>query len=140
MKYATMIIIFILSVTSIMASPNNATKDDIKLLIHQMDKRFEQMDKRFERVDKRFETMQTQMDKRFDMNMYIMIAGFTIIIGYLLKERYLIKSEIQKELEPQLIRKADKNILDKVIGIIEDMALKDKEIEELLTKHHLKLV
>ena len=122
MKYATMIIIFILSVQSIIASPNNATKDDIKLLIHQMDKRFE------------------QVDKRFDMNMYIMIAGFTIIMGYLLKERYLIKSEIQKELEPQLIRKADKNILDKVIGIIEDMALKDKEIEELLTKHHLKLV
>ncbi len=87
-------------------------------------------------MDKRFESI----DKRFDIILYIMIAGFTIIMGYLLKERYLIKKEIEKELEPQLIRKADKNILDKVISIIEDMATKDKEIEELLKKHHLKLV
>ncbi|MEX2729689.1 MAG: hypothetical protein Q6353_020695, partial [Candidatus Sigynarchaeum springense] len=41
-----------------------ATKDDIKALIAEMDKRFEamqqQMDKRFEAMDKRFEAM----DKR----------------------------------------------------------------------------
>ena len=46
-----------------------ATKDDIKLVIEEFDKRFEtmqtQMDKRFEAMDKRFEAMQTQMDKRF---------------------------------------------------------------------------
>ena len=131
-----MIIIFILSIQSIIASPANATKDDIKLLIHQMDKRFEQ-------VDKRFESIQNQMDKRFeqvDKRFESMDKRFDVIMGYLLKERYLIKVEIQKELEPQLIRKADKNILDKVISIIEDMATKDKEIEELLKKHHLKLV
>ncbi len=141
------ILLIILSMKSIIASPANATKDDIKLLIHQMDKRFEamqnQMDKRFEQVDKRFEQVDKRfesMDKRFDVIMYIMIAGFTIIMSYLLKERYLIKTEVIKELEPQLIRKADKNLLDKVIAIIEDMAVKDKEIEALLTKHHLKLV
>jgi hypothetical protein len=54
-----------------------ATRDDIKDLIHEMDKRFEQvekrfeamqaqMDKRFEQVEKRFDAMQAQMDKRFD--------------------------------------------------------------------------
>jgi hypothetical protein len=32
-----------------------ATKGDIELLIHQIDKRFEQVDKRFEQMDKRFD-------------------------------------------------------------------------------------
>ena len=46
-----------------------ATKEDIKELILQMDKRFEAVDKRFEamqqQMDKRFDAMQQQMDKRF---------------------------------------------------------------------------
>ncbi|MCF2139335.1 MAG: OmpH family outer membrane protein [Candidatus Lokiarchaeota archaeon] len=55
-----------------------ATREDIKELIKemdkrfeamqkQMDKRFEAMDKRFEAMDKRFEAMQKQMDKKFDV-------------------------------------------------------------------------
>ena len=54
-----------------------ATKEDIKMLMQMMDKRFEAvdkrfedlyryMDKRFEAVDKRFENMQKSMDKRFE--------------------------------------------------------------------------
>ncbi len=54
-----------------------ATKEDIKHVIEEFDKRFEamdkrfeaiqiQMDKRFEAMDKRFEAMQIQMDKRFE--------------------------------------------------------------------------
>jgi hypothetical protein len=50
-----------------------ATKDDIKALIAEMDKRFEAVDKRFEAVDKRFEAMdrrfealQREMDRRFE--------------------------------------------------------------------------
>ncbi len=39
-----------------------ATKEDIKNLIKEFDKRFESMDKRFESMDKRFESM----DKRFE--------------------------------------------------------------------------
>ena len=83
MKY---ILVFILLLTnsSIFAAP--ATKDDIKMLIQQMDKRFEDVNRRFEDVNsrfedmnsrfedmnKRFEMMQHQMDKRFeDMQRYI---------------------------------------------------------------------
>jgi len=44
-----------------------ATKDDIKALIAEMDKRFEAMDKRFEamqqQMNKRFDSMQHQMDR-----------------------------------------------------------------------------
>ena len=135
------------------ASSENATKDDIKMLIHQMDKRFEQVDKRFEQVDKRLELMQQQMDKRaqevdrkfeqvdkrFDTQLYIMVTGFTLIMGYLLKERTIITKQVKQELEPELVKKADKNILDKVIAIIEDMAKNDKEVENMLIKHHMRL-
>ncbi|MHA1854837.1 MAG: hypothetical protein ACTSYY_02240, partial [Promethearchaeota archaeon] len=50
-----------------------ATKEDIKDVIREMDKRFEaiqiQMDKRFEAMDKHFEAMDKRfeaMDKRFE--------------------------------------------------------------------------
>jgi len=85
-----------------------ATKDDIKLLIEMMDKRFEalqrEMDKRFEAlqremnarfeaVDKRFEALQREMnarfegvdkrfeamDKRFSMLTWFMGAGFSLL-------------------------------------------------------------
>ena len=43
-----------------------ATKEDIKMLMQMMDKRFEDINKRFEAVDKRFEDMYRYMDKRFE--------------------------------------------------------------------------
>jgi len=58
-----------------------ATKEDIKELILQMDKRFEAVDKRFEamqqQMDKRFDAMQQQMDKRFDAMQQQMDKRFT---------------------------------------------------------------
>ena len=45
---------------------NVATKDDIKMILELMEKRFEAMDKRFEAMDKRFESLQREMDKRFE--------------------------------------------------------------------------
>ena len=158
------ILLSIFITLTLFASPQPATKDDIKMLIHQMDKRFEQVDKRFEQVDKRLEMIQKQMDKRFeqvdkrfeennrrfelmqqeinnrfDTQFYLIIAGFTLILGYLLKERTIISTKVKEEIKPELIKKADKNILDKVIAIIEEMAKKDKEVESMLEKHHLRL-
>ena len=117
------------------ASDNYATKDDIKILIHQMDKRFEQVDKRFEQVDSRFEE-----SHQLSMTIiYIIIALFGFIVWDRRGMMSATKKEMIKEFEPELVKKADKNILDKVIAIIEEMAKKDKEIEHMLTKHHLKL-
>ncbi|OQX75621.1 MAG: hypothetical protein B6D61_10055 [Bacteroidetes bacterium 4484_249] len=52
-----------------------ATKEDIKMVIEMMDKRFEAVDKRFEAVDKRFEAVDKRfetVDKRFeDMYRYM---------------------------------------------------------------------
>ena len=76
MKYILFFIVLFTS-SSVFAAP--ATKDDIKMLIQQMDKRFEDvnrrfedMNSRFEDMNKRFEMMQHQMDKRFeDMQRYM---------------------------------------------------------------------
>ena len=43
-----------------------ATKEDIKMLMQMMDKRFEAVEKRFEAIDKRFEDLYRYMDKRFE--------------------------------------------------------------------------
>ncbi len=84
--------------------PEVATKEDIKMLIQMMDKRFEAVDKRFEAlqremnarfeainkrfeaVDKRFEALQREMDarfeamdKRFSMLTWFMGAGFSLL-------------------------------------------------------------
>ena len=60
---------------------------------------------------------------------------FYAAIAYLLKDKFIIK----KKFDPELLKTADKNILDQVIQIIAEMAKKDKSIEEMLHKHHLKL-
>lgn len=60
-------------------------------LIHEvlkmMDKRFEEAriftTSRFEQVDKRFEEMRTDMDRRFNMMMWFMGIGFTIITAFI---------------------------------------------------------
>jgi len=64
-----------------------ATKEDIKMLMQMMDKRFEDMqksmDKRFEAVDKRFEAVDKRfedMNKRFTMMFTIVNIGLGIII------------------------------------------------------------
>ena len=85
--------------------------------------------------NRRFE----QADKRFDTQLYLLVAGFTLVMGYLLKERTVIKKEILKEIEPQLIRKADKNILDEIVSVIEEMAKNDKVMQAILKKHHFKI-
>jgi hypothetical protein len=43
-----------------------ATKEDIKMLIDLINKRFEAIDKRFEAIDKRFEDLISYSDKRFE--------------------------------------------------------------------------
>jgi len=60
------------------------TKEDIKELIIEMDKRFETMDKRFETMDKRFEAMDKRfetMDKRFETLQIHIDIGFSKLQG-----------------------------------------------------------
>jgi len=45
--------------------------------------RFEQVDKRFEQVDKRFEEINSNMNSRFNMMMWFMGLGFTIVTAFI---------------------------------------------------------
>ena len=168
MKY--IINILILNIF-LLSSEAVATKNDIKMLIQYMDKRFESaqhnmdkrfdlmqhnMDKRFEAVDKRFESI----DKRFEsannlMYSFMGLIGliFTLIIW---DRRTMMKASIKEASEnasklikenekqqneillSQLLKKADKNILDKVIKSLEEIYKNNKESREIFIKHNIK--
>ena len=121
-------------------------RDDMKVIREDMKVYMQQVDKRFEQVDKRFEDMKHYSDKRFEemnnkfyMLLTALVAGFTITMGYLLKERNFIIKNVKTEIEPELLKKADKSLLEKVIVVIEEMAKNNKEVEDILAKHHLRL-
>ena len=101
-------------------------------------KRFEDMQKlsdaKFEATNLRFEAI----NDKFNMIVTIMLGGFTLVMGYLLKERSGIKKEITKEIKPELIKKADKKTVDRILYVIEDMAIEDIQIKNILIKHNLK--
>jgi tetrahydromethanopterin S-methyltransferase subunit B len=117
----------------------------------------EAINKRFEAVDKRFEDMQKSVDKRFeDMNkrldtvFYIMsalftitMAGFGIVINYLIKERKSITKEVRADvseyMEYKLTQKADAKAVDNIITIIEKLGTKNKDIAEVLKKHQIRV-
>ncbi len=124
-----------------------STKDDInelrkdireshRMILEVMNKRFEAVDKRFEAVDKRFEFMQNLM-----MGLLASIFG---AIGYMFWDRQKsfkeAKEEYKKELNAQLIKKADKKTLEEVIVIIEELANKDDVVKDILARHHLRVV
>ncbi len=58
-----------------------------------------------------------------------------ITMAYLLKDKVMIK----KKLDPELLKTADKKVLNQVIQLIAEMAKKDKSVEDILNKHHLRL-
>lgn len=85
-----------------LSDSNRVLIELIKMNNDMVNKRFEDMQKH---MDKRFEDMQKYMDKRFEgvdskfnILLSVMIAGFTLIMGYLIKERHVSK-EIEIEVE-----------------------------------------
>jgi hypothetical protein len=72
-----------LPVRPVAAQPVPATKDDLKLLIHMMDKRFEAVDKRFDDVNKRFD----DVNQRFNMLMWfigVLTTVSTTVLAYIM--------------------------------------------------------
>lgn len=154
-----------------------ATKDDIKMLITYMDKRFDDVNKRFDDSNKRFESIQHNMDKRFesiqhnmdkrfdDVNkrfestnnliyalMSLVSVIFTVIIW---DRRSMMESTVKqasenakKMIEEQekqrdeillkhLLKKADKDILNKIILSLKEIYKDNKESREIFAKHHI---
>ncbi len=131
------------------------TKDDFKLFVEQINKRFEDINKRFEMIDKRFE----DMNKRFDdlrSDLYVglsALAAFTLVLfGFLkwslerMEKRFEERFEsIEKHFERVdtlllLLVKAHEDVIgseavDVAMGRIGLKELSDKIIEDVKTKH-----
>ena len=114
-----------------------------KMILREMDKRFEQVDKRFDQIDKRF----GQVDNRFgDMMNYIMIlavifASMTgLTIGFALWDRRTMIRPFEskvKEIETTInktqerLDKAQK-IDDELISALREYAKKDRKFAEII--------
>ena len=124
------IILSILLLFSFVCAKDNdvATKDDIRMLSEQMDKRFEQMDKRFEQI-------QHYMDKRFDDQMsflYLITTIFTTftigVISFALWDRNTIVSKAKNDIEKD-------SKLTQLIDALKELSKKDKELEDVLKRY-----
>jgi len=157
-------IVFLLLTTTVFGASEPATKDDIKALVELIkanqestnkrfddvnkrfedsNKRFDDMNRRFDDVNKHFDEVNTRFEEAHNLSMAI-IAGIFGLIGFSLWDRRTMMSRTQEEtiiiIEKELNQKADRNMLEKVISIIEDMAKKDESVREILARHHLKMV
>jgi chaperonin cofactor prefoldin len=119
-----------------------------KMILREMDKRFEQVDKRFEQVDKRFE----QVDNRFnDMMNYIIImavvfASMTgLTIGFALWDRRTMIRPFEskvKEIETNINENNEKldkaqNLNNQLISVIRDYAKKDRKFAEIIKGYNI---
>ena len=121
MKAVFAFLAFLFFASNLFANNEPATKDDIKLLIGQMDKRFEQMDKRFEQIDKRFE----QVDKRLDFMQSLIYALMGLVFASPFIAIYL---RDKKEAE-------DRKITDNMKGVLfvlREMAQNDEKLSKSL--------
>ena len=120
----------------------NDLKDDIQMLSNQITETNKVMlkmiesnqkatNQRFEDINKRFE----EMNNKF----YMIMALLVIIIGYLMKERQIIKKEILQEVKEIIEKKADKKFVDDIITVIEDFAKTNTEIADVLQKHKIRV-
>jgi len=82
-------------------------------------------------TNQRFE----EMNNKF----YMIMALLVIIIGYLMKERQIIKKEILQEVKEIIEKKADKKFVDDIITVIEDFAKTNTEIADVLQKHKIRV-
>ena len=139
-------LILLLTLSAIAAS-EPSTKEDIKELKEaiqrELDKRFGLVDKRFEQVDKRFEQMQAQMNTT---NEYILglLVGIFGLIGFMMWDRRTVSEKVKREtlevvksFDEKLSKKADKELFEKIVEVIERIAKDDKEAQEILKKHRL---
>ena len=123
-------LIFIFFSSLILSAPS--TKDDIKMLINYMDKRFDDVNRRFDDVNKRFEEARDQTNKRFEEardqtnkrfdfmeNIMIAMLGFMgMVAGFVMWDRYTMmkqtKKEIKQEMEMEIKRLKEEVTLETI--------------------------
>lgn len=86
-----------------------------------------------ESTNRRFE----DINSKFNMILMVMISGFALILGYLIKERSSIKKDIKSDIEEELTKKADKNLVEDIIKILIKISKDKRDIEAILHKYHI---
>ena len=116
-----------------MRENNRMLLEVIKTNQENTNKRFEDVNRRFDDVNKRFEFIQNLLA--------LLTTAIFGLIGYMFWDRKQTikdaKEEFSKIVEDKLRDKADKNALEKVLDIIEEIAKKDENVREALKRHHL---
>jgi len=138
MKKILLSILLIVSFVNAKSS-NVATKDDIKMLSEQIDKRFEMMqhnlDKRFEQIDKRFE----DMNDKFNTLLTVLLFGFGLvvsIVGFYINKTYNIENEI-KAVAYDVQKSHNKAYFKALVETVEKLAKKDEDFKEILKEYKL---
>jgi hypothetical protein len=94
-------------------------------------------DKRIKSIDKRLDTIMYIMGILFTATM----TGFGIVINYLIKERKEITREVKEDLgeklELKLTKKADLELVENIITVLEKFGTKNPDIANILKKHNL---
>ena len=127
------IVILLFTFLSLFAKGSDiATKDDIKMLIHTIDKRFEQIDKRLEQIDKRLELMQKEMDKRFeqvDKRLDFMQNILYALMGLIFASPF-VAIYLRDKREEELNRKFE--LLKDVVFALKELAQNDEKVAKAL--------
>jgi len=108
-----------------------------------MEEGFKSIENRFEQIDNRFEQIQNQINNTNQIMLGLM-GGIFAMIGFMWWDRRTVisqaKEEIRVEIKENLASKADQSKLEKVFEILAELAQKDKNIRDVMEKHHLKLI
>jgi len=136
--------LFFLSLSSLSTlAEDGFTQKDRELLIelrvkmHEIDKRFDQIDKRFEQIDKRFD----QVDKRFgDMfNFFYILAGiFTSLIAIVIGFAYWDRRTMLREAKKEAIDFIEKEgLLRRLLDALIELSKQDIKLAEALKRYNL---
>ncbi len=124
----TLILCLILGWGGLAQAEQPATKDDIKLILGQMDKRFEQIDKRFEQVDRRFE----QVNRRFEQmeeRMSFMQGLLYVILTAALGAPFLAEHHARRRDD---FLKEEHDRMNRLVFALRSLAKDDPKIKEAL--------
>jgi predicted PurR-regulated permease PerM len=112
-----------------------------KMILREMDKRFEQVDKRFEQVDNRFSDMMNYI-----IIMAVVFASMTgLTIGFALWDRRTMIRPFEskvKEIETNINENQEKldkaqNLNNQLISVIRDYAKKDRKFAEIIKGYNI---
>jgi len=121
---------------------------ELKVKIHEIDKRFEQLDKRFEQVDKRFEDLRDdmnkrfeQVDKRFDQMftfLWILTGIFTTLTVSVIGFAYWDRRTMIRKAKEETMEEIERHGLSaNLLKVLRELAKEDSKLAGILRQFNL---